>query len=59
MPDPVLPNPSGTGPLPGGDAAPPLVPNSQVAPEVPPSGAEVADPSPGEPPVIEGGAEPA
>ena len=59
MPDPVLPNPSGTGPLPGGDADSAFLPGTEVPPEVPPSGAEVPDPSPDEPPVIEGGAEPA
>jgi hypothetical protein len=59
MTDSVLPNPSGTGPLPGGDAAPPLLPGSQAVREVPPSDAEIDDPSPAEPPVIPGGAEPA
>jgi hypothetical protein len=59
MPDPVLPNQSGTGPLPGGDADSPVLPGSELPPEVPGSAAEVPDPSPGDPPVIEGGAEPA
>ena len=59
MPDPVLPNPSGTGPLPGGGDGSPLLPGSELPPDVPASGAEVPDPSPGDPPVIEGGAEPA
>lgn len=59
MPDPVLSNPSGTGPLPGDDAADPLLPGSDDGPAVPPSGAEIDDPSPGEPPAIPGGAEPA
>lgn len=59
MPDPVLENPSGTGPLPGHDAGPPLLPGSQAPPDVPPSGAEVEDPSPGEPPAVPGGADPA
>ena len=59
MPDPVLTKPSGTRPLPGGDADSPLLPGSEPPGDVPASGAEVADPSPGDPPVIEGGAEPA
>ncbi|HVM05733.1 MAG TPA: hypothetical protein VM242_11220 [Acidimicrobiales bacterium] len=59
MPDPVLPNPSGTGPLPGGDADSPLLPGTELPGDVPASEAEVVDPSPGDPPVIEGGAEPA
>lgn len=59
MPDPVLSNPSGTGPLPGGDADSPLLPGSGTPPDVPASGVEVQDPSPADPPLIEGGAEPA
>lgn len=58
--DPVLPNPSGSGPLPGeADDSPPLLPASSAPDEVPVSEADIEDPSPGEPPAIKGGAEPA
>ena len=57
--DPVLPNQSGTGPLPGAPESSAVLPNTNPEPDVPPSESDVEDPSPGEPPVIEGGAEPA
>lgn len=58
MPDPALGNPSGTGPLPGHDAGPPLLPGSHAPPHLPASRADVEDPSPGEPPAVPGGPTP-
>ena len=57
--DPVLSNPSGSGPLPGAGDTAPLLPGTETQLDVPPSEADVEDPSPGEPPVIAGGATPA
>lgn len=47
--DPVLTNPTGTGPLPGGtDTSQPLLPGSEAAPTMPEPAPADADAPPGE-----------